>query len=928
VTQNDAPFLLRCAEEIYREHGNISDKIAVVLPGRRAGLFFRKSYSSLLKGPIASPAILGIEQYFEHLAGVSIADPYILTLELFAAWKEIPGLPEKNLEDFLTWGETALRDFNDIDNYLADPSKILSNLQDIRFIEEWSLNQPELSQSQLQYLEFWKQLDPLYQQFYKRCRELGLASEGMIKRRVSENKDLLLERNPFQFTWFLGLNALSAAEEKTIKTLITAGKARIIWDADPWFIDNAEMEAGHFIRKYREQLGPLEGLHSSLGKQDRSIHVLACSTQIAQAREAAALVSSSAVTDKIAVVLADEQLLFPLLEHINTDVVPINVSLGFPLRNTPIYELAESIIKMYLKAEANPRGNDRFYYKDVLQVLRNPAMPEALYRGDEGEIIRKALAGNRLIYPSAADLKKIGAGAELTQLLFLFNPHQSASQLLDTFVHLTDYLKSYYNAIRDLKGNENLFYLAKVVSSVRRYLSKYKWTDSIEVFLHLFRSLCRKELIPYFGEPLSGVQVLGVLETRALDFDRVILLGVNEEVFPKSRFADSLIPQDLRIAFGLPVSRDREAISAYYFYRLLSRCRHMDILYNAEPVVGMGEKSRFIAQIDHHLKDPQWKVSITEERVQSPIGVSNAINTCVPASETIREKILQLMASGLSPSAINTWRKCPLDFYFKYVAGFRESEEVEENMEVSTFGSIIHTAMEDLFTSEIGKELIPQVIRNKKKYAEASLNKAMKEHYSAEEILYGENHIHYHTALNYIHRYLDWEANELDKSILKGSKTRLIALEQNLNATIDLSEFGITTPFVLRGTADRIHEQDGVFYIIDYKTGSVTPSDLIVKGQNSLYLDDAGDKALQVMLYLFMASQEDAYLSQSLKGGIISLKKQSSGLMMWRVEDEDSFSAHHAFELRSYLASVVNNMLNPPEGYAHNFQARFCSYCH
>lgn len=905
----------------------MSDKIAVVLPGRRAGLFFRKAYASLLDKPIASPAILGIGQYFEELAGVAVSDPTILALELFATWQDIPGSPEKKLEDFLTWGETAIRDFNDIDNYLADPAKILANLSDIRFIEEWSLNQPELSASQLQYLEFWKQLAPLYHDFQKRCTQLGLATEGMIKRRVCGDQELLTGRNPFEFTWFIGLNALSTAEEKTIYTLVKAGRAKIIWDADPWFIDDPAMEAGYFIRKYRESIGPLEGLYASLGKEERMVNILACSTQIAQAREAAAIVASSSGTDKIAVVLADEQLLFPLLEHLNTDEIPVNVSLGFPLRNTPVYELAESLMRMYLKAASNPRGNNRFYYKDVLQVLRNPAMPEALYRGEEGDAIRKALAGNRLIYPSAGDLQKLGSGQELNQLLFLFEPHDTAAQLLDTFLRLTDYLKAHYHAINDLKGNENLFYLAKVFSSVRRYLSKYKWTDSLEVFHHLFRSLCRKELIPYFGEPLSGVQILGVLETRALDFDRVILVGANEDVFPKSRFSDSLIPYDLRVAFGLPVARDREAISAYYFYRLLCRCRHLDLIYNAEPVVGMGERSRFIAQIDHHFRDKQWKVSVVEERIQSPVGTGDAANTCIPPSEQIQERLLQLMAAGLSPSAINTWRKCPLDFYFRYVAGFREAEEVEENMEVSTFGSIIHAAMEELFTSEIGKELHPEVLRNKKPLAEAALNRAMKELYSTEEILYGENHIHYHTALNYILRYLDWEAGILEEAWKTGSKTRLLALEHKLSASVDLSEFGIHSPLALRGTADRIQERDGCIYIIDYKTGSVSPAELTLKFGEAIYLEEAGDKALQVMLYLLMASQDETFKSMPLSGGIISLKKQSSGLMLWSAAQEEIFSDYQASELRRYLASVVGNMLNPSPGYSHNPESRFCSFC-
>lgn len=917
------------ASECIKRFGDNLPKICIVLPGRRASLFLQKELASQLGKGIEAPEIIPVHEFFERISGHKTTDRIPLIFELYQVYKALKGDAAESLESFMTWAETALHDFNEVDNYLIEADKIFGNLRDIREIEEWSLNSPDLSLEQEKYLEFWNDLGPLYQAFSKHLRSKNWFTSGSLRRYLWQDNTTWKNELPWDHVVIAGLNVLSLSEEKILFSLHDAGKASIYWDADQFFVDDPLHEAGHFLRSYKEKLGKLNGLTNSFLSENRSYSVIACSSQIAQARALQSLLKPEDYNDRTAIVLADESLLIPVLHSLPIQAEHVNVTLGFPLKSSPLYGLIDSIFKLHIRAGKNPRGKRRFYFKDILSIIQSPALPENLGSGKEGLPLSRILRDYKLIYPTFANIVSHSGTERLNEIAFLFEPVENASDMLDVLKKLIIYLKDYYLESKDKLGNEFAFHLAGTLSKIQSYLQKYPWVESTEILHLLLRQLMSKEQIPFFGEPLSGLQIMGMLETRSVSFDKVILLGANEDKLPKARFENSLIPFDLRKAFGLPTHRQRDAMYAYYFYRLVSRTASIQILYNAEPsVFAMGEKSRFITQLEYYLNQSPESQPINQAIIQSPIPSGAEFKVQIPASEAMRQKLHQLCKSGISPTAINAWRTCPLDFFYKYIADFREEQDVEENIEISTFGIVVHYALEVLYTPFVGTDLNPDLITALKPKIENAVLEAFNKHYSSEELQYGANRLSKHVAIGFTRRFIEHDLIRIREHIKAGTPIHLLSLEKTLKTELDLRSSGFEGNIVIKGKADRIERIGQKLVIIDYKTGHVIRKKVGIKDLSETSFEKADSYFIQLMSYLVMSQSAEEFRGLAPQAAILSLRTLSEGLMEWNVDGNSEWSENALQAFCEYLARWMNEINNPELLLSHNPNAKYCNFCH
>lgn len=928
-------FLGRLAEETIEKYGNDLSEICFVLPGRRAGLFLRRELAARLGKPIQSPDFYPVDRFFEQLANKKISDRSALIFELYLCWTDLRTENDEPFESFLRWAETALSDFNEIDNYLIDPEQIFRNLKEIRIMEEWSLDAEELTIEQQAYVDFWRDLGELYFAFQKHLDEKALYYSGRLKREVITS----LQKQKIQFPWkkviIAGLNALSESEKKLFEQLERSGQAEIYWDMDEFYWNDKSQEAADFVREFTKGNKP-KGLRKDFLNKSDNIKVYGTASQIAQAKAVGERLAELGDTGiSTAVVLSDESLLIPLLHSLPELPQGVNVTLGYPLKWSPLYSLIDSLLQMHLKASRNQRGPGKFYYKDILSIL-NHSYIRRLLDTEEGNLspsINNYVVKASIVFPEFKQLKKaFPTEDKLAAISFLFESVNSVKDLLSILHRMIDTLNADARLKEDFLENEYLFRYAKLFNSIESYLEEYPFAASIEVLVKLMKHMVNGESIPFYGEPLQGLQIMGMLESRALDFERVILLGANENLLPKPKYDNSFIPFDLKMAFHLPTYQQRDAIYAYYFYRLITHAKEVEIYYNAEPGdFGAGEQSRFIPQLKHHLQKVGASFGVEEHLLKSPMGEHSAEIVRIPLTPEGAESLDNLLNYGLSPTALNTYLRCPLDFYFKYIAGLRESDAVEEQVEASTFGSAIHDTLEKLYEDYKGKVLKIEDIQRMKDGAGDKLKTCFADHYSLDELQYGSNRISFEIAEAYIHRFLDWEISEIKNAASNNQLITLLKLEEEYKVPIDLSSYGLKKTITIKGKADRIDKVGDTMRIIDYKTGSVEQSDLNFSDAGDLLTSPKKSKAVQLMLYLWMLKQSEGLPMEKMQAGIISLRKLSNGFMpLQKKASRGPVKEMNDLDIELFLSSLANtvkDIYDTELEFTHSPASEYCEFC-
>ena len=917
-------FLELIADDLIEKHGKELRDVWIILPGKRAGLFLRKYLAQKLGQSFFAPQIFTLPDFISKLANKNTTSKLDLLLLLFQVYKEKMGEQAESFDVFSKWGSTALSDFADIEQALASGSAIFKDLRDIKEIDNWSFNSAELSESQLNYLEFWNQLGAIYTRFREEQKNQEKYSYALLCNDIAQKEPASLIPADVKNIWIAGLSNLSKAEQRIVQKLKDSNKAQIKWDADDYYLMNDMHEAGSFLRRWTTKEDRIQ--NNDWRDIAKTINNYETTTPYSQALLVSQLISgiTPEQADKTAIILADATLLIPIVRNIPQLDCKVNIALGYPLKQTAILKLMKSLLALHMAPEIKAKRG--IYYKLFLQVVEQQSL--AKYLGNEIQSIRSAIARDKRIYIRPQDMDVfMQQFPRLSKLAFIFSTENRIPESwLKTMLRLTDELlaieeENEFEIECILRAQE---LLAEVVS----ILANGEEFNEMKSLHTVIQQLLGNESITFTGEPLEGLQILNMVETRAIDFEHVIIVGANEDQLPGNLSDQSLIPFDVRTIYDLPIMADREATYAYTLYRLLQRASRIDFLYSSITADFRGtEKSRYITQLEIEL------------RYHSDIHSFNYIKSSLPATEIsdqlsvpnddyARERIKKLWAEGISPSALNKYLTCPLDFYYRYILGLGEEEEVEELISSATFGSAVHDVLEHFFSRHIQSFPTLQDLKVFKAELSDRLKEAFKKHYGIGDLDYGENYLQFSLALKMLEKAVEFEIKQIDERKRTGAVCTISAIESKLTATVEHNQQLIDFPLTLKGKADRIDEEDDIIRIIDYKTGSVSENDVKLKSGKSTFSDNFtshNTKVVQLLFYIYMKSKE-GIAPERIRAALFSLKNHSSGWQLLLNGEDEFITAKEISAFEDEMVRIAKEMIEL-NAFTHQSDSKHCEYC-
>lgn len=948
-------FLKLVAADLYKHtKGNLAHT-AVVFPNKRAGLFFNEYLAQESDSPIWSPAYVSISELFRSLSPWEVGDPVKLVCELYKIFRRETQSTE-TLDDFYFWGEMLISDFDDADKNRVDTDKLFSNLQDLRNImDDYTFIDDEQEEAIRQFFQnfsierrtalkerfisLWDVLGNIYKGFRESLASQNIAYEGMMYRHVIEHLDV--DKLPYEKYVFVGFNVLNKVEHTLFTQLKDAGKAVFYWDYDEFYMkENRQAvthEAGEFIRRnLRDFPSPLSGeLFKNLSKP-KEVHYIASSTENAQARYLPQWIRNNLTTPEkeTAVVLCNEALLQPVLHSLPAEVKHVNITMGFPLSQTPVYSFLIALLELHTHGFNFKSG--RYTFQSVVTLLKHPYTRQLT---GQAELLEKELTRNNRFYPLPGEL---GKDEFLTRLFTPLSGNLNLCiRLSETLQQVASIYQANTSGTEDTDAfnqlyRESLFKAYTTINRFRTLIEEDELTVQSETFRRLLVKVLSATNIPFHGEPAIGMQVMGVLETRNLDFRHLVLLSVNEGQLPKSGGDSSFIPYNLRKAFGMTTIEHKIAVYAYYFYRLLQRAERITLMYNtSSDGLNRGEWSRFMLQFLI-----EWPHPITRqflEAGQSPQGTSPITVEKTPDVMRRMQSLFDVRANPkakFSPSALNYYLDCPLKFYYRYVAGLSAPDEVSAEIDSATFGSIFHYAAEHIYKDltthgkVINKEALETLLRNEVKlqdYVDTAFKKLFfnvpqneKPEYNGVQLI--------NSAV--IARYL----KQLLQNDLRYAPFTFIASEMEVDEPIDIQTPKGVIKSRIGGIIDRMDSKDGTLRIVDYKTGGDADTPPHVE---SLFIPDKKRSNYVFQTFLYAAIMCRKQPTMKIAPALLYIHRAATetyspviqmGESRKPKEAVEDFSKYEK-EYRERLQRLLEEIFNPEKSFTQTEIIEKCTYC-
>ncbi len=928
-------FLEEVAESALKRNPTLAE-VTFVFPNRRAALFFRKYLSEGLTKPIFSPNLITIEEFFNAHTTKSVPDKLQLVHELYLAYQKIiPG--EEAFDKFYYWGEMLLRDFDELDKYLVDADLLFKDLSSVKeleasldyFTEEqqeylksfWAGFEEFTSDHKTKFLFLWQKLIAVYRQFQEQLTSKGWAYEGLLQREMV--KQVLANQISLKGNYeFVGFNALTAVEEKLISYLVTEGNTIIHWDLDQYYLHDQKQEAGRFFREYQQ--------HAILGNTFPSdipahldsivaIQQVGAVQKVGQAKLLAEYLANGFASgmkpEETLVVLPDEKMMLPVLYGIPDHVEKFNVTMGFPLSSTPMFNLIELMVEMQIAA-----SEDGFNHRQVLAILGHPylvGIDAAVANRKRKDILKK----NWVCIPE----EDLATELKIHQLVFQYAGIE----------HIIDYLKQVVYEIGSDEATYGLdkefaFHFYTFFNRLQEVVGN-EFTD-LRLFLRLFRQLARSQKIPFSGEPLEGLQIMGVLETRNLDFKNVFILSLNEGSLPGGNSKGSFIPHSIRKAYKLPTINHQDSMYSYLFYRVMQRAENVFLFYNTETDdLGEGEMSRYLRQLMYESKLPiQRKVAHNAviPNVSEPIIIEK--------DKTILDKLAKLNEGsyrfkGISPSSLNAYLDCKLKFYFQYVAKVKEADEVEEDLDARVLGNILHDVMERFYKDIIEKKKSNQIVLADYALANKQINKLIDEMFIKTFNLSGKK-VTYEGQRLIVKEMVNSFAEKIIENDKKHTPFIMEGLEESaftFRVKIDHAPgYAILGGKVDR--ADRVKENgEEILRIIDYKTGK---DELGFYDIHSLFVPHKkrNKAAFQTLIYTLLYQSNRKTADLPVVPGLLNrinlfADEFSFGFFMNKKKLHDV--RPHMADFEKDLQVLLSDIFNPSTVFDQTEEREFCRYC-
>jgi CRISPR/Cas system-associated exonuclease Cas4 (RecB family) len=955
-------FLEQLAE--YQLQNNLTDlsKFCFVFPSRRAGVFFRQYLNDKTDKPLFSPEIITINDFFGKLEPHPVSDNISLVFKLYDSYRELIN-KEISLDEFIPWGEMCLADFDDIDKYLADPREVYSNLADQKALEDdfshldkdqieairtfWSSFDPQkLSRLQQTFLEVWQKMPDLYHHFNARLDRDNETYEGKLYKTIAQKiKDRSIGELPYKHVVFAGLNALNTCEKRLLNYLKIKGMASFFWDYPQWIMESpfqkteqgilqGNHEAARFIKNNLLDFPMPKDWENPQSKGPETITIATAANDLGQTQIGAKLLkeishsqtknqtTSNFPHARTALVLADETLMLPAIHSIPDVWQRINVTLGYPLKNTPAYGLVESLMTMQRSMRVTKQGKTWFYHRPLLALLRHQYISAIL--GEWGrKLVAKLIKANQIFI----EKENIPAHDLLDKLL------KKTDTSEDLTTYLTEVLQTIFHHLNKRTETslerEFVYHLYLTIKRLGEILSSQTEKINAETWHRLFMKLADFQTVPFRGEPLSGLQVMGILETRVLDFDNLIVLSLNEGVFPHTAPPNSVIPYNLRKGFGLPTIDNQDSRFASYFDRLSHRAKNVTLVWSSSDANKQaGEMSRFLQQLYYEYPGIVKSISYTQ----------TASTKSAPEihSEKNQEVMAQLSAfelngdRALSPSALSTYIECPLRFYFKYLAGAKEPDDISEELDPRIFGNLFHQTVEALYRPFVNKEVsgteIEQIARLEN--IRSTLSDIFTQNVpfirQTKRVfadLQGKNSLVFEVLMRYLTGFFKSEA--------ENAPFYIKALEANMSMVF---ETPAGRQIKLGGNIDRLDEKEGITRVIDYKTGQGTNRISAIEDLFDTSKHSNIKAIFQTLLYSLMVNDKNTP-AEVIQPSVVWMRKLFTEtdtalyLQPPRKGKETLTLAKVGKDYREELGRLLDELFDPRISFKQTEHEKNCEYC-
>ena len=904
-------FLDEIAQEIVNSNHPF-ESIKIVVPSRRATLFLKNALARQIEKPAFSPEIVSIENFVEELSGLKKVMPVDLMFEFYAAYQDVSTENNRDsFDQFLGWAPVILSDFNEMDAHLVDVNTFFDFQFSLQEMTQWTKSD---SQSKIiqNHLEFWNIMPALYDGLNQRLQQKQYGTLGLIFREAVANLEFYLSQNDKQH-YFVGFNALNESEAQIIQEFISRNKGTVHWDIDQCFYEDKVHAAGKFVRKYHKDWRSLRSQTASFKEhynKTKKIEIIGVSKNIAQAKYAAQLaakLSTDHPEEKTAVVLGNESLLTPALSAIDDTELAWNVTMGYPLENTPTADFFELFFQLHLNVK---KGS--FFYKNLKSLLSIPwCLPLLKFHELDFEEHLKNIESKNLYRFPQNNLYSNDDPSAIDHCFF--GPIKTVFDFIQRLVRICDHFILFLEQSTESSAALHVSYFHKFKVLFNRLVAmheKYPYVEDLSLLVLVFRALIKGEKIDFVGEPLEGIQFMGLLETRLLDFDNLVITNLNEGILPAGKKNNSFLPFDLKKKFNLPTFLENDAIYTYHFYRLLQRAKRIYLLYNTQSDgLNSGERSRFLYQLKYQ---EQPKHQIEEKQLVLDYHTPAPPVREMKKSVNIKNRLREIAQKGFSPSSLSLYLRDPMEFYYKRVLGIKEKTTMESTINNMDKGSLVHEVIEQLYLPYKDQTLQLTDFDEMRKRLLPLMEERYESIYHGTQQKTGRNLIIFEVLKKSILDFLTIE----QKHIQEGNRIKILHLEHKFEQTIEIP--GIDFPIKLIGVVDRIDLYNDTLRIIDYKTGMIQPKQLKLPHWEVFDQDTEYAYLFQVLLYSYV---QKYLLSQYTKAaaGIISFRNLPQYFMPFSHEKnhDDALNADNLNRFEMTLFNIISEIFNPKVNFTH-----------
>ena len=913
------PFLLQVAQH-YHPAPEIS-RMCFIFPNKRAIAFFHKHLGNLCaesRRAIIAPECLTINDFFSRLGSLRPADRMSALVTLYDCYKALNPAAEP-LDEFIFWGGVILSDFAEVDKYLVNPDHIFKNVAEFRQMQDdLEYLEPGQKEAMDQFLKqfnkdgdykerfrrIWDILQPLYHSFNEKLSSQGLASEGAVYRGIADRldseaaADILKAALPDSYKFiFVGLNALNECEKKVLRKMRDAHLAEFCWDFSSSEIQDPANRSSFFLSQNVTEF-PQAFRPDSDGLPRPVINVVSVPSSIGQTKLLPNILPADAGINT-AIILPDEGLLIPVLNSIPESVEDVNVTMGYPMQGSEFHALMRDLAALQLNIREK-NGGIRFYHKYVWAIFSNSIIRTIL--DEQGQAVVSQIRKEARYYIEPASFE----GNEVLEKIF--RPAEEPS------AYLRGILLTIAPMLKEHDGMQMELDFAMFCYKAVTRLQGLDLQVQPRTWWRLFDQLTARTSVPFKGEPLKGMQIMGPLETRALDFDNVIILSCNEGSFPRRAVAPSFIPAELRKGFGLPTYEYQDSVWAYYFYRLIQRASSVWLIFDSRTELSRsGEESRYIRQLQmlygFDIRRFVVKAPLEEARMEGSIDKTDE-DLAVMAGEKFH----------LSASSLQQYLSCPAQFYFAKVKGLEAADEVSEALDAGMLGSVLHESMEELYKgkSSISAEMLDAMLADETRLR-ALVESKIVEQLRTDEVE-GRNLVFEDLILQYIKQIL-----RTDKALLGTAPAfRILGLEKYCHKEIG--------GFKFVGFIDRLDSfKDGTVRVVDYKTGKVTDQDILIDDNNAASVVEAlfgADNskrpkiALQLYLYDELLEGDKLVAGKNVENCIY----QTTNIFIGAPKSVPQSAEFHRL-MRERIPALLEEMRNKDIPWRRTDDDKTCEYC-